>query len=84
MEVNEAQKARMINKIRGALGGSESGRTLAVLGLAFKPETDDMRDASALSILPKLIENGVRVHAHDPQAMSEARARAARIRAVFR
>ena len=73
MEVNEAQKARMINKIRGALGGSESGRTIAVLGLAFKPETDDMRDAPALSILPKLIENGVRVHAHDPQAMSEAR-----------
>ena len=74
MEVNEAQKARMISKIRNALGGSESGRTLAVLGLAFKPETDDMRDAPALSILPKLIENGTRVHAHDPQAMSEARA----------
>ena len=73
MEVNEAQKARMISKIRGALGGSESGRTLAVLGLAFKPETDDMRDAPALSILPKLIENGVRVQAHDPQAMSEAK-----------
>ena len=73
MEVNEAQKARMISKIRGALGGSESGRTLAVLGLAFKPETDGMRDAPALSILPKLIENGARVHAHDPQAMSEAR-----------
>ncbi len=73
MEVNEAQKARMINKIRSALGGSESGRTIAVLGLAFKPETDDMRDAPALSILPKLIEHGVRVHAHDPQAMSEAR-----------
>jgi len=74
MEVNEAQKARMINKIRGALGGSESGRTLAVLGLSFKPETNDMRDAPALSILPKLIENGARMHAHDPQAMSEARA----------
>ena len=73
MEVNEAQKARMISKIRSALGGSESGRTIAVLGLAFKPETDDMRDAPALSILPKLIEHGVRVHAHDPQAMSEAR-----------
>ncbi len=73
MEVNEAQKARMISKIRGTLGGSESGKTLAVLGLAFKPETDDMRDAPALSILPKLVENGVRVHAHDPQAMSEAR-----------
>ena len=74
MEVNEAQKARMISKIRGALGGSENGRTLAALGLAFKPETGDMRDAPALSILPKLIENGARVHAHDPQAVSEARA----------
>lgn len=73
MEVNEAQKARMINKIRTALGGNENGKTLAVLGLAFKPETDDMRDAPALSILPKLIENGVAVHAHDPQAMPEAK-----------
>ena len=73
MEVNEAQKTRMISKVRSALGGSENGKTLAVLGLAFKPETDDMRDAPALSILPKLIENGARVHAHDPQAMSEAR-----------
>ena len=73
MEVNEAQKARMISKIRKALGGSENGKTIAVLGLAFKPETDDMRDAPALSILPKLIENGVNVHAHDPQAIPEAR-----------
>ena len=72
IEVNEAQKARMISKIRSALGGSENGRTIAVLGLAFKPETDDMRDAPALSILPKLIETGVKVHAHDPRAMSEA------------
>ena len=74
IEVNEAQKARMIDKIRTALGGSENGKTLAVLGLAFKPETDDMRDAPALSILPELVENGVRIHAHDPQAMPEAKA----------
>ena len=73
-EVNEAQKARMIGKIRNALGGSENGKTLAVLGLSFKPETDDMRDAPALSILPKLIEHGATVHAHDPQAMAEAKA----------
>ena len=73
IEVNEAQKARMIDKIRAALGGSEIGKTLAVLGLAFKPETDDMRDAPALSILPELIENGARIHAHDPQAMPEAK-----------
>ena len=74
MEVNEAQKARMIDKIRNALGGSENGKTIAVLGLSFKPETDDVRDAPALSILPRLIENGARVHAHDPQAMAEAKA----------
>ena len=73
MEVNEAQKARMIGKIRNALGGNENGKTLAILGLAFKPETDDMRDAPALSILPKLVENGARINAHDPQAMAEAK-----------
>ena len=50
IEVNAAQKARMIKKIRGALGGSESGKRVGVLGLTFKPETDDMRDAPALSI----------------------------------
>ena len=73
IEVNEAQKARMIGKIRNALGGDESGKKLAVLGLTFKPETDDMRDAPSLSILPKLIENGAIVHAHDPQGMHEAK-----------
>jgi len=73
MEVNEAQKARMIKKIRSALGGNESGKTIAVLGLTFKPETDDMRDAPSLAILPKLIENGCRIHAHDPQGVHEAK-----------
>jgi len=72
IEANAAQKARMIQKIRGALGGSESGKTIAVLGLAFKPETDDMRDAPALSILPALMEKGATIRAHDPQAMDEA------------
>ncbi len=73
IEVNAAQKARMIKKIRGALGGSEAGRTIAVLGLTFKPETDDMRDSPALSILPPLIEKGARIRAHDPQGMHEAK-----------
>ncbi len=73
VEVNEAQKARMIGKIRDALGGDESGKKLAVLGLTFKPETDDMRDAPSLSILPKLIENGAIVNAHDPQGINEAK-----------
>lgn len=74
IEVNEAQKARMIKKIRSALGGDESGKTIAVLGLTFKPETDDMRDAPSLAILPKLIENGCQVNAHDPQGVHEAKA----------
>ena len=73
IEVNAAQKARMIKKIRGALGGSESGKRVGVLGLTFKPETDDMRDAPALSILPPLVEKGAKISAHDPQGMAEAR-----------
>lgn len=72
IEVNAAQKARMIKKIREAIGGSEAGRTLGVLGLTFKPETDDMRDAPALSILPPLMEKGARILAHDPQGRHEA------------
>lgn len=73
IEVNEAQKARMISKVRNALGGNESGKIIAVLGLTFKPETDDMRDAPSLAILPKLIENGALIQAHDPQGIREAK-----------
>lgn len=72
VEVNAAQKARMGHKIRKALGGDEAGKTIAVLGLSFKPETDDMRDAPALTILSALMEKGAKVQAHDPQAMEEA------------
>ena len=71
-EVNAAQKARMVRKIRKALGGNESGKTVAVLGLAFKPETDDLRDSPSLTVIPALIEHGATVRAHDPQAMKEA------------
>jgi UDPglucose 6-dehydrogenase len=73
IEVNAAQKARMIKKVRDALGGSEAGKTLAVLGLTFKPETDDMRDAPALSILPPLLEKGAILRAHDPKGIEEAK-----------
>ncbi len=72
IEVNAAQKACMARKIRIALGGSEAGKTIAVLGLAFKPETDDIRDAPALTILSTLLEHGAVVRAHDPAAMQEA------------
>jgi len=73
VEVNAAQKARMIHKIRKALGGDESGKIIAVLGLTFKPETDDMREAPALAVLPALLEKGATIRAHDPQGMDEAK-----------
>ena len=73
VEVNAAQRARMVQKIRRALGGSEAGKVLAIMGLTFKPETDDMRDSPALAILPALLEKGAAIRAHDPQGMDEAR-----------
>jgi UDPglucose 6-dehydrogenase len=73
VEVNSAQKARMIKKIRDALGGTEAGKIIGVLGLTFKPETDDMRDAPSLTILPALLEKGALIKAHDPKGMKEAR-----------
>jgi UDPglucose 6-dehydrogenase len=73
VEVNSAQKARMVKKIRDAVGGSEHGRVIAVLGLTFKPETDDMRDAPAITILPALLEKGAKIRAHDPKGMAEAK-----------
>ncbi len=73
VEINAAQKARMVKKIRDALGGSEAGKTIAVLGLTFKPETDDLRDAPALSILPPLADKGATLQVHDPEGMPEAK-----------
>ena len=72
VEANSAQKAFMVKKIRDALGGSESGKIIAVLGLTFKPDTDDMRDSPAVSILPALLEKGAVIKTHDPQGMEEA------------
>ncbi len=63
----------MVKKIRDALGGSEAGKTIAVLGLTFKPETDDMRESPAVSILPALLEKGATIRAHDPKGMEEAK-----------
>ena len=72
VEVNAAQKARMVSKIREALGGSEAHKTIAVLGLTFKPETDDMRDSPSLAILPALVDKGATIRAHDPEGIDEA------------
>ena len=71
--VNDAQQQRMIEKITALLDGDVHGREIGVLGLSFKPETDDMRDAPAVTILRGLIERGARIRAYDPQAMENAR-----------
>lgn len=72
VEVNAAQKARMVKKIRNALG-EVSGKTIAVLGLTFKPETDDMRDSPSISIIPALLDKGAIIKAHDPKGVKEAK-----------
>ena len=71
--VNQARKRQMADKIAAACGGSLAGKTLAVLGLTFKPNTDDMRDAPSLEILPRLAAAGAGIRAFDPEAMDEAR-----------
>jgi len=73
IEVNESQQARMIEKIAGVLDGDLAGKTVACLGLSFKPETDDIRDSPALVIIRGLLERGAKVQAYDPQAMDGTR-----------
>jgi UDPglucose 6-dehydrogenase len=73
MRVNAETKARMIDKIRAA-AGPLAGRTAAVLGLSFKPETDDIRESPALSVVADLKKSGAKVRAFDPAAIPNARA----------
>jgi len=72
MEVNHLQRLSMIPKIQKLVGGELKDKRIAVLGLAFKPETDDMRDAPSLDIIKGLMERGATVVAFDPVARSEA------------
>ncbi len=72
VEVNKARKKAMAGKVVDALGGDVKGKRIAVLGLAFKQNTDDMRDAPSLDIVPMLQEAGASVVAFDPEAMGEA------------
>ena len=72
IEANREQKLYMVDKITDRLGEDLSDRTLGFLGLSFKPETDDMRESPALTILPELIEKGACIQAFDPEAMEEA------------
>ena len=71
--VNDARKAGMSARIMAACGGSVRNKTVAVLGLTFKPETDDMRDSPAVPIIARLAEDGAVVRAFDPEGMGQAR-----------
>lgn len=73
VQTNDAQKSHMVKKIRDALGGSEYGKIIAVLGLTFKPNTDDMREAPSTTILPALKEGGAIIRATDPKGIEEAK-----------
>lgn len=69
---NDDRKKRMAQKILTAAGGSLHGKTVAVLGITFKPGTDDMRESASLVIIPELIKAGASIRAYDPQGMREA------------
>lgn len=70
--VNDARKKAMAGRVQAALGGALEGKTVALLGLTFKPNTDDMRDAPSLDVAPALIAAGATVQAFDPEGMHEA------------
>jgi UDPglucose 6-dehydrogenase len=73
LRVNQSIKERMVGKVADALDGEVRGKTIAVLGLAFKPETDDMRDSPTITLINGLQKQGAAVRAYDPQAMENAR-----------
>ena len=74
MGVNERQKRILVDKIRNYFKEPLAGKTIAVWGLAFKPNTDDIREAPALAIIDQLLEDGVNIRAYDPEAMKNVRA----------
>ena len=72
VEVNDVRKRQMANRIIEACGGDVAGKTIAILGLTFKPNTDDMRESPSLEIVPALQEAGAHLRAYDPEGMEEA------------
>lgn len=73
IEVNEERKLAMADKVINACGGDIAGKRLAILGLTFKPNTDDMRESPSLDIIPALQKAGAEIHAFDPKGMDEAK-----------
>jgi UDPglucose 6-dehydrogenase len=72
--VNDARKRAMARKVSAALGGELRGKTVAVLGLTFKPNTDDMREAPSIPLITALQDMGAAVRAYDPEGMQQAKA----------
>jgi UDPglucose 6-dehydrogenase len=73
VDYNDARKQSMSRRVIDAMGGEVKGKAIAILGLAFKPETDDMRDSPSLDIIPHLLAAGANISAFDPKAMDEAK-----------
>jgi len=73
IDINEKRKKDMAARVIKTCGGSVSGKTIAILGLTFKPNTDDMRESPSLDIIPELISAGASIKAYDPEGMSEAK-----------
>ena len=73
MDVNKDQPMRFVDRLRTAIGGSFADKTVGVLGLAFKPNTDDMRDAKSVDIIGKLLAEGASINAYDPIAIENTR-----------
>lgn len=71
--VNESQKMLLVEKIIAKFGANLKGKIFAIWGLAFKPETDDMREASSLTLINALVKNGAKIRAYDPKAMNQAK-----------
>lgn len=78
VEANEKQKRKMVEKITGKMNGVK-GKVIGILGLSFKPDTDDMRDAPSIDIIRELVERGAKIHAYCPEGIKEARWRLADI-----
>ncbi len=74
IKVNEEMKRRLIDRLLDMCDGSFNGKTIAILGVTFKPGTDDMRDAPALTIIPALVGGGAKVRVTDPQGKHEGEA----------
>jgi UDPglucose 6-dehydrogenase len=73
ISINDARKKSMAERLIRFCGGSVAGKTIGILGLTFKPNTDDMRESPSLEIIPALVGEGARIQAYDPQGMKEAK-----------